>query len=109
MTEEEWLNGNDSQRMVDHLIGNASKRKLRLFACARCRQVWQLLTDERSRRAVEVAEQFADNQATGYRARMRTIDKLPAAVAMGRIKSPAKARASRANGKLGGRPRKARP
>src|SRR2546430_2729914 len=73
MTEEEWLNGNDSQRMVDHLIGNASKRKLRLFACARCRQVWQLLTDERSRRAVEVAEQFADNQATGMELRAASV------------------------------------
>ena len=37
---------------------------LRLFACWSVRQVWHLLTDDRSRWAVETAERFARGEAT---------------------------------------------
>lgn len=43
---------------------NLDPRKERLAACAFARSVWHLLTDPRSRAAVECAEQFADGQAT---------------------------------------------
>jgi len=110
VTEAEWLSSDDPSRMLTKVIRNgvprrasepggstdwASDRKLRLFACAVARQLWDRLTDDlpcptcdgsgedqrestfgdcpdcsgtgrinRSRRAVEVAERYADGMAT---------------------------------------------
>ncbi len=60
MTEAEWLECTDPDQMLEFLRGNTSDRKLRLCACACCRRVWNVLTDERSRAAIGLAEQLAD-------------------------------------------------
>lgn len=64
MTEAEWLGCSDPVAMVKDLMDHASERKLRLFGCACSRCVWDLLAEESFRRAVEIAERFADDRAT---------------------------------------------
>ena len=59
MTEAEWLACADPQPMLEFLRGKASDRKLRLFAVACCRQVWDLLVEE-GHNAVEASESYAD-------------------------------------------------
>lgn len=66
MTEQEWLECSDSKRMLDFLRGKVSERKLVLFACACCRRVWNILTDERSRNGVVVRELYEDGVVTTY-------------------------------------------
>jgi hypothetical protein len=63
MTEAKWLACADPAPMLKFVDGKASDRRLRLFACACCRCIWQLLPPGPSREAVRVAEDYADRQA----------------------------------------------
>jgi hypothetical protein len=66
VTESDWLTSTDPLAMLAFLRdrGPVSERKLRLFAVACCRLIWPLIDDATSRRAVEVAERFADGLVT---------------------------------------------
>ena len=65
MDEATWTAGREPSAMLNFLraTGRGSQRKLRLLACAFCRAVEHLLTDERYRRALDAAERYADGLA----------------------------------------------
>ena len=84
MDSAAWGKCEDARLMLDWWVNRQAsaerpiypsrdKRKLRLFAAACCRQAWHLLADGRSRAAVEVAERYADGEAT-ERERFRAWD-----------------------------------
>ena len=64
MTEQEWLECGDPSIMEQFLQNGTSQRKARLFFCACCRHIWDLMTDERCRQGVVAAEAFADGKVT---------------------------------------------
>lgn len=59
MTEAQWMHSTDLSAMLETLGGEVSDSKLRLFACACCRRIWELIDTDLHRRAVEYAEWFA--------------------------------------------------
>src|SRR5262245_19240702 len=63
MTEAEWLACEDPVEMLWSVGERSSERKVRLFAVACCRRIWDLLFDPRCREAVLVAERYADGLA----------------------------------------------
>ena len=65
MTESEWLQSTEPQPMLEFLRDKTSERKLRLFAVACVRGIfWWQLSDPTRKRAVEVAENVADDKGT---------------------------------------------
>ena len=64
MTEQEWITNSEWYLLLNHINGKVSDRKLRLFACACCRQIWSKIADPRIRNAVIVTERFADGDVT---------------------------------------------
>lgn len=63
MTEPQWLTCADPGKMLEFLWRTGSHRKLRLFACACCYRTWDLLTGEAGKKAVGVAERYAEGLA----------------------------------------------
>jgi len=80
MMPEEWERYGDPKKMLEFLIfraralrkqsirhtGCVGDRQARLFAAACCRQLWPVLTDERSRAGVEGAERCGEDPATAW-------------------------------------------
>jgi hypothetical protein len=98
MTEQDWLACTDPEPMLEFLRGKTTDRKQRLFACACCRHTgllldaeWQRMVDNRhpsraevewqkveatlARRAVEMAEKFADG--LGHLVALQALDSSP--------------------------------
>jgi hypothetical protein len=67
MKDADWLTCTEVRRMLPAVRHRLSERKLRLLACGCCRRVWRLLRSERSRRAVALAERYADGLADRHR------------------------------------------
>ncbi len=61
MTEIEWYECTDPHVLIAHVQSQVSEGQLRRICCSFVRRVWDLLSDARSRTAVEVSEAFAQN------------------------------------------------
>src|SRR3954452_20560396 len=64
MTEQEWLECDDPEKLLEACGAKFRARKLLLFGCACCWLLKWRFTDSRSWAVVEVAERFADAEAT---------------------------------------------
>jgi hypothetical protein len=64
MTEPEWLACSNPESMLRFLKDKAEDRPFRLFAVACCRRLWQLVTEDVYRNAVDVAERYANGLAS---------------------------------------------
>ncbi|HMC63349.1 MAG TPA: hypothetical protein VKI65_00265 [Gemmataceae bacterium] len=64
MNEQEWLECTDPQAMLDFMSERTSRRKIELYTTGSYRLVWDLLSDERLRKKIEVRERYVDGLAT---------------------------------------------
>jgi hypothetical protein len=69
MTEQEWQTCTDPQKMLGFLANTQSDRKLRLFAVECCSRLLPFITDPHSRKALRMAERFADGRASSEKLR----------------------------------------
>jgi hypothetical protein len=63
MTPKKWLTPLPPEELLEWVRSDISDRKLRLIVVAWCRRIWDQLTDT-GRRAVSLAERFADGDVT---------------------------------------------
>src|SRR5262249_31004310 len=63
LCEEHWQASGDPERMEKFLGERGSRRRWQLFACECCWRILPLLTDDRSRAAVSLAERQAEGLA----------------------------------------------
>jgi hypothetical protein len=63
-TVDEWFSEAQPGLLIAALKNRADDNRLRRLACTFAREAWQWLADERSRRAVEVAERYAHGGAS---------------------------------------------
>src|SRR5262245_37747850 len=64
MTEEEWWECDDPEKLLEACGAKLGARELFLFGCACCRILKRRFTDPRSWAGVEVAGRFANAEAT---------------------------------------------
>jgi hypothetical protein len=77
--ETRWLSSTDPNALLAFVEGTLSERKLRLFATASARRVWDALLDERSQQAIEATERFVEGLASA--AELATAEEAGMAVA----------------------------
>lgn len=70
LTEDKWNTADQPYVLLRHLQQRTrinrvpgGQRRLRLFACACCRHIWDLLADTEARHAIDVSERAADGLA----------------------------------------------
>jgi hypothetical protein len=64
VTEEEWAGSRGESFPFHFFEERGGRRRLVLFGCACCRRVWDLIPLPAARRLVEIAELFAEGEAT---------------------------------------------
>lgn len=64
MNSTEWAKSHTPEVMLNFIRVEASRRKLRLFTTACCRRSWTVLTDARSRAALDTIESYVDSEAS---------------------------------------------